>query len=290
MSPRSPYLTISGVLLLPQWLWLTYIALIGASIGSFLNVVIARLPTEESLVRPRSRCPSCKTPIAWYDNIPIVSWLVLRGRCRHCKAPISPRYLVVELLMAALSVALFARFGPTLELLVFLVLTAGLLAIVFLDIDHYWVPDVITFPAMALAGAAAFLPGGLTPYEALFGLMPAALIWGFAWLFEKVTGREGLGMGDVKLLAVIGLALGPLDCLSVLFLGAVQGSVIGIAVVLAGGHERKEVPPEADDGWRPHPRAIPFGPFLVLGFFEVLLLPEIFGRMPELMQRLVNPP
>jgi leader peptidase (prepilin peptidase) / N-methyltransferase len=272
---------------LPTWLWIGYLAAIGASLGSFVNVVIARLPTGESLVRPRSRCPSCKTPIAWYDNVPILSWLVLRGHCRRCKAPISARYMIVELLMAVLTIALFFRFGLTPELFTWMLLCAGLLAIVFLDIDHYWVPDVITFPCMALALLAAFLPGGIDPLEAIVGLVPALFLWGFAWMFEKIARREGMGLGDIKLLALIGLGLGALPTLSVLFLGAVQGSVVGVLVVMRGGHKRVEPPPGSNDDWQPHPRAIPFGPFLILGCFEVLLLPETFGRIPELVQSLV---
>jgi leader peptidase (prepilin peptidase) / N-methyltransferase len=275
--------------LLPDTFWLVYVGLLGAALGSFVNVVVARLPTGESLVRPRSRCPSCKTPIAWYDNIPIVSWVALRARCRSCKAAISARYVLVEIIMTALALALYSRFGPSPQLVVWLLLTAALLAVVFLDIDHFWVPDVITFPAMTLAFAGAFLPDAIGPVAALIGLLPAALIWAFAFVFERVTGREGLGLGDVKLLAVIGLALGAVPALSVLFLAAVQGSVIGIITVLAGGHQRQEPPPEADDGWRPHPRAIPFGPFLVLGCYQVALLPEIFGAIPEMLARLLVP-
>lgn len=274
-------------------LLVTYVILVGAALGSFVNVVVTRLPLGISIVRPRSRCPRCERTIRWYDNLPIVSYLLLRGCCRVCKAHIPVRYLLIEVLMAALAGALWIRFGWSLDLAVWIPLTAALLAIVFLDIDHWWVPDAITFPAMGYAAAASLLPGGLTPTAALVGLAPAVLLWLVAWGFERLTGREGMGLGDVKLLAVVGLALGAVDALSVLLLAAVQGLVIGALVLAAGGHrtgsvsEPAEKSPDESDGsaapdeaWEPPPRAIPFGPFLVLGTFEVLLLPAQLGGLP----------
>lgn len=279
---------------------------IGATIGSFLNVVIARLPEEESIVRPRSRCPKCKRQIAWYDNIPLLSWLILRARCRHCGESIAARYPLVELLMAMLTVAFWLRFGASWELLLWIPLGGALLAIVFLDIDHWWVPDVITLPAIAVVAAASFIPGGISPQHAGLGLIPAASLLLIGWTFQRVTGREGMGLGDVKLLALIGLAVGPVDALAVLLLASVQGSIVGLVVVLTGGHQgvgasanndapEAEPEPEArttgtagtdesvveEDDWEPHPRAFPFGPFLVLGTLEVILLPHIFGELPQ---------
>ena len=270
---------------LPRELVLVYALVLGAIVGSFLNVVIARLPAGESVVRPRSRCPGCKSPIAWYDNIPIVSWLVLRGRCRHCKTRISPRYLVVEVLMAALAAGFTLRLGLSWQLALWLPLAAALLAIVFLDVDHFWVPDVITFPAMAWALGCAFLPGGIGVASALLGLAPALGLWAFAAAFERLTGREGMGLGDIKLLAVLGLALGPVLALIVLMLAAVQGSVVGILVLVTGGHRRAE-PQKTEDEWVPHPRAIPFGPFLALAAYEVVLVPEIFVELPRRLMSL----
>lgn len=272
----------------PQWLIFVYAGVVGALVGSFLNVVVARLPAGESIVRPRSRCPRCKSTIRWYDNVPVVSWVVLRGRCRRCGERISARYVVVELLMAALSLALVARFGVSWQLLVWFPLVAAFLAIVYLDIDHFWVPDVIVLPAMVWAALGSFLPGGVTAVQALIGLGPALALWGFMWLFERITGREGMGLGDVKLLAVMGLALGAVPTLIVLLLASVQGSIIGIAVLATGGHEAKAeaqspsskveetAPARAEEPWVPPPRAIPFGPFLILACYEVLLAPRIF--------------
>ena len=217
--------------------------------------------------------------------------------------------------MAALALALWLRLGPSWELALWAVLAPALLAVVFLDIDHYWVPDVITYPAMLLALSASFLPGGLGPLDALLGLVPAVSLWIFALAFERITGREGMGLGDIKLLAVIGLALGAFPALLVLLWGSVQGSIAGAIVLVAGGHRPagssasaggETVPtraagPEGDGGdeaaapaasgdtddeaWVPHPRAIPFGPFLVLGCYEVLLVPELFVEGPLRLMR-----
>lgn len=276
-----------------------YAALIGAAVGSFINVVLVRLPRGESIVRPRSRCPGCQTPIAWYDNLPILSYLLLRGRCRHCQKPIAVRYLTVELLMAAISAGLILRLGVGWELLFWWPLTAALLAIAFLDIDHFWVPDVITFPAMAWAlAAAALLPQRFGVVQALLGVTPALVLFVVGVLFERVTGREGLGLGDVKLFAVIGLAVGLGDALAVLLLASVQGAAVGTLVRLTGGHRAKtqdepelmttsevaspEVAseePDPDADWEPPPGAFPFGPFLVLAALEWLFLPQLFGDL-----------
>ena len=271
--------------MLPKPLIFAYVFALGACVGSFLNVIVARLPAGESIVHPRSRCPRCKHPIAWYDNLPLLSYLLLRARCRSCKAPIASRYFVVELLTAVVFTTFWLRFGWSLELVLWLPLSAALLAITFLDIDHWWVPDVIVFPSMLWALASAFLPERISPLLALLGLLPALFVWGIAWLFALVTRREGLGFGDVKLLALLGLAVGPIAGLSVLLLASVQGSVVGILVLLTGGHQGVAPPPadpaEADEAWVPPPRAIPFGPFLVLGAFEVVLLPEVFAGLPQ---------
>ncbi len=300
---------------LPRELVLAYVFVIGACVGSFLNVVIARLPAGLSIVRPRSRCPRCGAAIAWYDNVPLASYLFLRARCRHCRASIVPRYFMVELLMAALAVALFVELGLSWQLLIWLPLAAAFLALAFLDIDHFWLPDVITLPAMVWAAAAAFLPGGTTPTQAALGLLPAAGLWAFAWAFLRLTGREGMGFGDIKLLAVLGLAFGPMGALACLFLGSVQGSLIGAIALLTHRQTSPQVPPSAQDpqaspspqqpqvspaparpdvisstgtaakpsadDWVPPARAIPFGPFLILACYEILLVPSLLRTLFE---------
>lgn len=258
-----------------------YFGFVGAVVGSFLNVVIGRLPEGESVVRPRSRCPRCKQPIAWYDNIPIISWLVLGAKCRNCKLPISARYPLIELLMGCIGAASYVQLGLSFQLLVWFPLAAALLTITFLDIDHWWVPDVITYPAMIWALMGAMLPDGIGWMSALLGLLPALMLWALAWTFLKITKREGLGLGDVKLLALMGLILGPLGAVTALFFAATQGAVIGIIVIATGGHKSQAPQTPADDGWVPPPRAVPFGPFLALATFELVLAPDVFADVPS---------
>lgn len=271
--------------------------------GSFVGLVVARLPEAISVVRPRSRCDGCLVPLAWYDNLPVVSFVLLRGRCRHCKMAYGCRSVLVELLMGMLFVALGSHLGPSLMLVGWLVFSAGLMAITFLDIDHFWVPDAITYPLMAWALMAAALPSGPTLVTAFLGLVPAALMWGVAEGFRAIMGKEGLGFGDIKLLAALGLMMGLPATLTVLFVGSAQGAILGSIIVAAGGHKERaatlradeeaagpigaeagcgtedglEVAPE--DPWVPDAKAVPFGPFLVLAAFEVLFFPDVFANL-----------
>ena len=278
-----------------------YFGFLGAAIASFVNVVVYRLPEGLSIVKPGSRCPSCETPIRWFDNIPILSYFILRGRCRSCGAGFSPRYAMVETMGAALGVAVFARFGFTYELLVWFPVVMAFLAIIFLDLDHWWIPDVISFPIMLWALAFAFLPERLGIMPALLGLIPALGIWLLAFVFERLTGREGMGMGDVKLLAGMGLLMGPVDTVTALMLASFQGAIIGIALLFIkddpeqateeslktseeeSDKEESDKKESDEEEWVPHHRAIPFGPFLVLGTLEVVLLPHIFASLPYLL-------
>jgi leader peptidase (prepilin peptidase) / N-methyltransferase len=259
-------------------LLIIYVVFVGACLGSFANVLIARLPEGLSVVRPRSRCGNCHQPIAWYDNIPLVSFLMLSARCRHCGVKISIRYFIVEALMAVLAWALFLQFGLTWQWVFWLLLSTGLLAITFIDLQHWYIPDVIVMPLVALCAAMAWLPGGVGWKNALLGLIPAFCLWLIGFAFMQLTGREGLGLGDVKLLGLLGLALGLKSTLVVAFLAAVQGLMIGLLTLK---RERQTT----QDGWTPPERAIPFGPFLVLGAFEVVLLPEIFLHIPDAVLR-----
>lgn len=281
-----------------SYLWPIYLVAAGACVGSFLGVVIERLPLNQSIVWPGSRCDHCQTPLRWFDNVPVFSYLVLRGRCRTCRASYGPRMLVLELLMAALTLALWQRFGLSLSLVAWLPMTAALLAITFLDIDHFWVPDVITYPALVWAALWA-CTGATTPTaaDALWGLVPAAMLWALASVFARCTGKEGMGLGDIKLLAVLGVMLGGAGGLTALFLASLQGSAAGGVILAAGGHRERERPelmesvPEterdtalsagesdsAEAPWEPDPHAVPFGPFLVLGGLEVMFFPEAWS-------------
>ena len=266
---------------LPDAWVVTLVAVCGACLGSFVGVLVYRLPRGMSVVRPASQCFICDRALRWYENIPLLSYLTLRGRCHKCQTPIGSRAVLLELLMTALSLALWYRLGATVELVLSLPLCAGLLAIVFLDIDHWWVPDVIVVPCAALALTLALTAEGIK--GAALGLLPALLVVVVAFSYKRLRGVEGLGMGDIKLLAVLGVWLGPMAGLNTLLLAAVQGALVGGLVLALGGHEAQkpggEVLAVDDDDWQPPARAIPFGPFLVLGALETLLLPEIFDRL-----------
>ena len=179
--------------------------------------------------------------------------------------------------------ALFARLGLTWTFAMWAPLVAMLLAIVFLDIDHYWIPDVLSFPAMALAALGALLPDGIGIVAALLGLLPALGLWLVAKIFAALTHREGMGLGDIKLLAALGLSLGVLPTIILVLLASLQGTVIGVIILATGGHKPKVA---SADGWTPHARAVPFGPFLVLACFEIVLLPDVFLGLPLSLLRL----
>ncbi|MBM4265291.1 MAG: prepilin peptidase [Deltaproteobacteria bacterium] len=238
----------------PEWI----LALIlGAAVGSFLNVVIHRLPLGESVVHPRSRCPSCHTMIAWYDNLPILSWLLLRGRCRACGVSISPRYLLVEVFTAMIALALCVRFGLTLAFALYFAFACALLAVAYIDLDHQIIPDRISLPGIVVGLAFSVTGGWPAMTDALAGaLLGGGILLAVAWTYERLTGVEGMGGGDVKLLALIGAFLGWRGVLLTLLLGSLLGSAIGVTLMLARGADRK--------------LAIPFGPFLSLGALATL--------------------
>jgi leader peptidase (prepilin peptidase)/N-methyltransferase len=226
---------------------------LGAIVGSFLNVVIARVPGGESVVWPGSRCPACRTPIAWYDNVPILSWLVLGARCRRCRGRISWRYPLVELLGALAALAAFARHGIALATLAELGFAAALLALAFIDLDTWLLPHAITWPL--LAAGAVLSVAGLTPAGAVVpSLLGAALGWGAFALVSfagaKAFRKEALGFGDVWLLAAIGAWLGPKALLPVVLLASLQGSVVGLALILMGRSQPGPDAPSVPGGAR----------------------------------------
>lgn len=213
--------------------------LVGACVGSFLNVCIARWPAELSVVSPRSRCPNCAREIRWYENIPLVSWLAMRARCRGCQLPISPIYPAVELLVAAGWVAALLAFGPTLTGLRVAVLGTVLFGIAVTDAKHYLIPDGFTVfgllwvAATAIAGLAFGETGPFAgPYDSLVGACTGAGAIAIAgWLGEVVTKKEAMGFGDVTLMAVVGGAVGPGRALLTVFVGALLGATAFLLVV-----------------------------------------------------------
>ncbi len=231
---------------------LAFVFLFGAIIGSFLNVCIARLPDGRSIVRPPSHCPKCQSFLAWYDNVPVLSYLLLAGRCRTCRVRISPIYPAVEVLTGALAMALFLRLGPTLAFAGYFAFAAALVVITFIDLDHQIIPDVISLPGIAVGLAFSLVSPLVTPLDALLGVLAGGgTLLAVAWLYKTFRGQEGMGGGDIKLLAMIGAFLGWQSIFVTLFVGSVIGSIIGVVVMLYEGADTK--------------LAIPFGPFLAGG-------------------------
>lgn len=236
----------------PQQVMAIFSFLAGALIGSFLNVCIYRLPLEQSVITPRSRCMACETDVAWFDNLPIISWFLLRGRCRTCGAPYSIRYPLVELLTALLSLLLFLRFGPSLSYLVYGALTAALVVITFIDLDHQIIPDEISLPGIGLGFLASFFLPQPGWFSSLLGIVVgwgslALVFYGYLWL----TGREGMGGGDAKLLAMLGAFLGVAAVPFIIFTSSLVGTVAGLSMMTLQRKGRH--------------LAIPFGPYLALG-------------------------
>ncbi|MBH0012245.1 prepilin peptidase [Pseudoalteromonas sp. SWYJ118] len=270
------------------WFYLTTVGLISLCIGSFLNVVIYRLPLmmqrewqsecrllleDEltgnkpkqanisepfNLVKPNSTCPKCKTAIKPWQNIPIISWLALKGKCASCSNPISARYPAVELITAILSLVVAYSFGATEQALLYIFVTWILVALTFIDIDHMLLPDQLTLPLVWLALIASVLGYTITPTDAIIGAACGYLsLWSVFWLFKLLTGKEGMGYGDFKLLAVFGALLGWQSLLTIILLSSVVGAIIGIALLSIQGKD-KATP-------------IPFGPYLAIAGWIAML-------------------
>ena len=249
-------------------LWMAA-ALFGAAAGSFLNVVIWRLPREESLIRPGSHCPTCGAPIRWFDNVPILSWLALGGRCRRCRGRISLRYPVVEAASGLLAVAALLRYGISLPGFEALVFAWTSLALGLIDLEHQILPDVMTYPAIAFGLLCSHLGGLTTLADSLLGALVGAAVPALVIvLYKLVRGIEGMGWGDVKYLAAIGAVVGLRDCLWVLVVAAVLGALVGLALIVAG----------RGSGRTP----LPFGSFLALAVIVWLYLPA--GWVPTLLR------
>lgn len=282
---NSLQIALPDFTLLPPAFIYIVVGLFGAIVGSFLNVVIHRLPREESIVLPHSKCPSCGAAIAFYDNIPVLSYLALRGRCRSCKAGISARYPAVELLTVLLWVAVARHDGLTVAMPFDLVFVSAILALTFIDAEHMILPNAITYPGMVFALVARlaipFLTGaphfddlpsllhgtfaGLPLWAvSLIGALIGALIgggslWLMGWTWEKLRGIEAMGLGDVKMMFMVGAYLGWRLTILTIFLGVLSGSVIGIALML----RQKE---------RSMQTLLPFGVFLGIGSIAALLI------------------
>jgi len=254
------WLVSTGGVVVPRPELVAVVAVVGLVIGSFLNVVIWRVPRGESVARPPSHCPGCDVPIAPRDNVPVLSWLLLRGRCRHCHAPISVRYPLVEATTALLFAGLAWHFGSSWQLPAFLYLAAVGVALALIDLDVQRLPDMLTLPSypigIVLLGLAAALGAGGSPLvRALMGMV---VLFGFYFALAFVY-PAGMGFGDVKLAGVLGLYLGWLGWGPLLvgaFLGFLYGGLGGIGVLIVRGGGRKT--------------RVPFGPFMLLGAFTAV--------------------
>lgn len=287
---QSLFIEISNAMQANLWFYLTTVGLVSLCIGSFLNVVIYRLPlmmqkewqtecrllladeltspkTEQitsqttdtfNLVKPNSCCPKCKAAIKPWQNIPIFSWLFLKGKCATCDNPISVRYPIVEAITAILSLVVAYTFGATEQALLYIVVTWILVALTFIDIDHMLLPDQLTLPLLWLALIASVVGYTIAPSDAIIGAACGYLsLWSVFWLFKLITGKEGMGYGDFKLLAVFGALLGWQSLLTIILLSSVVGAVIGIALLSIQGKD-KATP-------------IPFGPYLAIAGWITML-------------------
>ena len=271
--------------LIPPPFIYVFIGVFGAIIGSFLNVVIHRLPREESIVFPNSRCPSCEKSIAFYDNVPVLSYLLLRGRCRSCNVHISARYPGVEALTGFLWAAVAWRDGLTFALPFDLIFVTAIVALVFIDAEHMILPNAITYPGIVFAliarVAIPYLMG--VPYfddlpmlldgalagmplwaASLIGAGIGALVgggslWLMGWAWEKLRGVEAMGLGDVKMMFMVGAYLGWRLTILNIFLGVLSGSLIGLGLMMRQGKKDMQM-------------LLPFGVFLGIGAIAALLI------------------
>jgi leader peptidase (prepilin peptidase)/N-methyltransferase len=248
----------------PAFRWVFW-GLVGLLWGSFANVCIARIPVNESVVRHRSRCPRCARAIAWYDNVPVLSFLWLRGKCRRCGLPISWQYPLVELATGALFPATLAAFQWEPRALVFLPFVLALVVVTGIDLWHRIIPDRITIGGAAVGFVATTLTGFLTWKESLLGAaIGFSLFYALAWGYRRWKGVDGLGFGDVKFLAMLGAWLGPKSLLPIVVVASITGSVVGLALMRRG---------------RGMQTPIPFGPFLVLGALAYLFATGVWDDL-----------
>ena len=234
---------------------------VGTIVGSFLNVCISRMPTGESIISPASRCPACRQPIRPYDNIPILSYFLLHGRCRMCGVGISSRYPVIEILTGGVAVASLQSFGWSPEFLMSSAFLCALIVISAIDLDHQIIPDAISLPGILVGFLAAVALGEPTWQASLVGIaLGGGVLWAVATGYQWLTGREGMGGGDVKLLAMIGAFLGWQGVPVTLLGSSVMGTIVGGGMILWQGRSART--------------PIPFGPFLALGAAYALFFGE----------------
>lgn len=280
-------------------IWIATVFLFSLLVGSFLNVVIYRLPVmmekqwlcecrdllqdelkggknskqegSFNLMKPDSHCPSCKSPVKAWQNIPIISYLMLKGRCHKCGVHISARYPLIELLTAVASSVVAWKFGYSIQALLMIAVTWSFITLIFIDIDHMLLPDQITLPLLWLVLVASISPVFLSAEQTILGAAVGYLsLWSVYWVFKLVTGKEGMGYGDFKLMAVVGAVVGAIKLPMVILMSSLVGAVIGIAGIILAGK----------DGNKP----IPFGPYIAIaGWIVMLWGQEIFDWYIKLL-------
>ena len=242
---------------------IVFVIILGALWGSFANVCIVRLPKDKGVVGGRSKCPKCKKQIVWYDNIPIISYLLLNGKCRKCNKPISFQYVIVELISAVSFISIYFIYGLSLTTLLFCILSLGFIIIFFIDLEHFIIPDVITFPLMALGFIKSFDPNLNSMFpnyiiSIVGGIFGYVIIWAIIYFYKQVRKKEGMGLGDAKLLAVIGFWFGIQSIPFVIFFSS---TIALISVVPALINKSKKMSSQ-----------IPFGPYIIAGNLLYLIL------------------
>ena len=233
------------------WSPLIFVTVLGAMVGSFLNVCIYRLPLGRSIAWPASACPSCKRPLSWYENVPVLSYAILGGRCRTCKTSLTIRYPLVELITAAFFAWAWWEYGPTPLLASRLVLGCVLLTLFAIDLEHHLLPNAITLPAIVVGFVFSFFtePGWLA---SLLGILfGGGILYAIAEAYYRIRHEEGLGMGDVKMLAMIGAFVGWKLTILTLMMASFCGTIVGVGLIISGRGTMKY--------------ALPFGTFLALG-------------------------
>jgi leader peptidase (prepilin peptidase) / N-methyltransferase len=236
-----------------------FLTSVGAAVGSFLNVLIFRIPEGQSIVLPSSHCPKCGHAIRVYDNIPIISYLILRGKCRDCHENISMQYPIVEAITALMSLLLFLKFGLSFKYLSSFIFTCALITITFIDLRHQIIPDGISLPGIPAFFFLAVFFMNLTVWESLLGiLIGGGCLFMIAFLYEIITKREGMGGGDIKLLAMLGAFLGWKSLFFILFVSSLLGAVVGVSAMIIKGQDMKY--------------AVPFGPFLSIAAVAYLFV------------------
>lgn len=265
-------------------LCLVFSFVLGAVVGSFLNVCVCRLPKNESVIHPRSRCPKCGNGIAWYDNIPILSWLILGARCRYCREIISWQYPVVEGLTGLLFLAVYWRFGLTLASPIYMLLAASLVLVTFIDLTDWTIPNEVTFPGIPLGIGLSligmFYPdSGLIVKDVFHALAGAVVGGGILYLLDKIAlvvfKKPGMGFGDVKLLAMLGAFLGIISVPVIIMISSLLGSIVGITMVII----QKRKGTEGDAHY------LPFGPYLAFaGLIYLFFGSDLIAMYTDLMR------